>query len=129
VIVLGEAGEDLPSTILVVEDEVLIRMALADSLREAGFNVVEASNAIEAVGLVTAGVKPDVLFTDIRMPGDADGLQLASYLSAQLPELIVFISSGHLSGTPEASDVKNFVPKPFDPADVVTLIKSALSEK
>jgi DNA-binding NtrC family response regulator len=121
-----ESSPAFPTTILVVEDEVLIRMALADTLREAGFSVVEASNANEAVELVTAGVKPHVLFTDVRMPGGADGLDLASFLSAQLPHLIVFVCSGHLSGTADASGIKNFIPKPFDAGDVVKRIKAAL---
>lgn len=88
-------GEAARRTILLVEDEFLIRMAAADALRESGFVVMEAASAEEALALVASGLQPDALFTDIRMGGLRDGLDLAEGLRTQLPRLLVIIASGH----------------------------------
>jgi len=81
--------------VLLVEDEALIRMAMADALRDEGFAVIEASYPREAISAVKGGLKPDVLFTDVKMPGDMDGLALAGVLQDELPHMHVFIASGH----------------------------------
>ena len=59
-------------TVLVVEDEVLIRMAIADYLRDCGYRVVEAGNSHEAVRVLKTDVYIDVVFTDVHMPGSVD---------------------------------------------------------
>ena len=66
--------EDRQPAVLVVEDEVLIRSAVAEYLRIAGNLVVEAANAAEAIAVFAAGVPIDVVFSDIHMPGTTDGL-------------------------------------------------------
>jgi CheY-like chemotaxis protein len=63
--------------VLVVEDDFLIRMHAAETIEDAGFEVVEASNADEAVTILEARLDIAVVFTDIRMPGSMDGLKLA----------------------------------------------------
>jgi CheY-like chemotaxis protein len=63
--------------VLVVEDEFLIRINAAEMMEEAGFEVVEASNADEAVATLEARLDIAVVFTDIQMPGTMDGLKLA----------------------------------------------------
>jgi CheY-like chemotaxis protein len=68
-------------TVLLVEDEVLIRLGVAEHLREAGFNVVEAATATEAREIMLAGVAIDLVFSDINMPGELDGVGLAKWLS------------------------------------------------
>ncbi|HET9395068.1 MAG TPA: response regulator, partial [Nitrospiraceae bacterium] len=82
-------GEAARRTILLVEDEFLIRMAAAEALRESGFVVMEAASAEEALALVASGLQPDVLFSDIRMGGLRDGLDLAEALRTQIPRLLV----------------------------------------
>jgi DNA-binding response OmpR family regulator len=80
-------------TILVVEDEVLIRMAVADYLRECGYRVLEASNAAEAIKLLDA--QPvDLVFTDVDMPGEMDGFGLAHWVRDHAPGIPVIITSG-----------------------------------
>ena len=64
--------------VLVVEDEFVIRMHTADMIEEAGFEVVEASNADEAVVILEARLDIAVVFTDIQMPGSMNGLKLAT---------------------------------------------------
>jgi CheY-like chemotaxis protein len=63
--------------VLLVEDEPIVRMIASDSLEEAGFDVVEASNAQEAMAILAARDDVGVLFTDVDMPGKLDGLALA----------------------------------------------------
>ena len=115
--------------VLLVEDEVLIRMAMADALRDEGFVVIEASFPREAVSAVKGGLTPDVLFTDIKMPGDMDGLALAETLQDKLPHLNVFIASGHERGVREAKQLQNFIVKPYEPVEVAKRIKSAFESE
>lgn len=114
-----------PPVILVAEDEALIRMAVADSLRDAGFTVIEAANAAEALEAVRAGPKPDVLVTDITMPGQMDGLALATLLQRENPALSVIVTSAHIEGA-NAELRADFVPKPYDPRAVVQSAMRAL---
>jgi CheY-like chemotaxis protein len=113
------------SIVLLVEDEVMIRWAVAEALRADGMLVVEASNAGEAIDAVMGGVRPDILFTDVRMPGHLDGIQLAAFLEASLPGLEVIIASAYF----QREDLKfhvNFVSKPYDPKSVAKRIADAL---
>lgn len=77
---MREQAETQPETtqqhVLIVEDEVLIRAPLAEHLREAGFNVIEANTADEAWSCLQTGMPVDLVFSDIRMPGSMDGLEL-----------------------------------------------------
>ncbi|HYD71617.1 MAG TPA: response regulator [Candidatus Binatia bacterium] len=111
--------------VLLVEDEVMIRWAVAEALRADGMLVVEASNAGEAIDAVMGGIRPDILFTDVRMPGHLDGIQLAAFLEASLPGLEVIIASAYF----QREDLKfhvNFVSKPYDPKNVAKKIADAL---
>ncbi len=71
-------GEITASTVLFVEDEQFVRMIGVDALEEAGYIVLEAGSADEALVMLEEGDDVHVLFTDIRMPGSMDGLRLAS---------------------------------------------------
>ena len=116
--------------VLVVEDEFLIRMLVADHLRDAGFIVIEAFNGDEAISLLTAGVPIDLVFTDVRMPGAADGMDLLSFIKRTRPDLPVLMTSGHLE--PElaySGGAERFLPKPCDPDFVVAAIQSALKSQ
>jgi len=84
-------------TVLIVEDEVLIRMLLSEALRQEGYAVVEAATADEALSVLESSSSPDVLITDVRMPGSIDGFELAAYVRRTKPELKVIITSGHAS--------------------------------
>lgn len=114
--------------VLLVEDEVLIRMAMADALRDEGFVVIEATYPSEAVSAVKGGLRPDILFTDIRMPGGMDGVALAGVLQDKLPHLRVFIASGHEKGMSEAKQLQDFIGKPYEPTEVAKRIKLAVEE-
>lgn len=101
-----------PPVILLVEDEVLIRLASADLLRNAGYSVLEASNAAEALVLLDSDHPFDAVVTDVRMPGEMDGVALARLIKAGRPSLPVVLVSGHLD--PADSDVADyFFRKPY----------------
>ncbi|MFL5239779.1 MAG: response regulator transcription factor [Rhizomicrobium sp.] len=83
------------ATILVVEDDVLIRMAISDYLQECGFKVLAASTAAEAITIMQGTEFPlDVVFADVRMPGTMDGFGLAQWVREHRPGLPVLLASG-----------------------------------
>jgi two-component system, response regulator PdtaR len=71
--------------VLVVEDEVFIRFDVADMLREDGFEVIEASNAQEALEALQSGCQIDLVFSDIQMPGAMNGMGLAGHVLENYP--------------------------------------------
>ena len=99
-------------TILLVEDEALVRMIMADDFRDAGYDVIECSTGDEAWELLTTGVEIDLLFTDVHMPGGLDGLALAGSAREKLPDLPIIIASGLLPAS-EAAAFDAFLAKPF----------------
>lgn len=115
--------EDRRPTILIVEDEALIRMLSADVLLDAGFDVLEAGDADEAVALLQDANQVEVMFTDVRMPGRMDGLQLAALVHQRWPAIGLLVTSGHCYLSPsELPDDGYFVSKPYHIDDVVTQI-------
>src|SRR6476660_4247120 len=87
-------AEAAQRVVLVVEDEVILRMAVSAHLREAGFIVIEAVDAEEAVELLRANHKIGLVFSDITMPGTMDGDQLAEWISERYPEILILLTSG-----------------------------------
>ncbi len=112
-------------TILLVEDDVLVRLAVADELRKQGLHVLEASNAAEALLVLDSALAIDLVFTDIRMPGAMDGLGLAKLVRAGYPDLKLVITSGERL-TEAASAADAFVPKPYNASAVVALVERLL---
>jgi two-component system, response regulator PdtaR len=86
----------LRPVVLLVEDEPFVRMATADALEDAGFEVIETANAHAAQEVLLRRADIRVLFTDVRMPGSMDGLELASLVRSRWPHISVVITSGHL---------------------------------
>lgn len=124
------ASEEDRRTILVVEDEVLLRLALSEELRMRGYEVVEAASADEARSLVLAGVTFDLVITDITMPGELDGAGLAKWLIESNVEAPVMLTSGLPSALDQARKLcptaKAFIPKPYAHDDVLNQIDAAL---
>lgn len=109
---------DQRRTILVVEDEVLPRLAIAEHLRACGFHVVEAATGLEAQQLLLAGLQVDVVFSDITMPGGVDGIALADWIAANNVSAQIVLTSGLPSALAAAqltcAHVNAFVSKPYD---------------
>jgi CheY-like chemotaxis protein len=107
------------TTVLVVEDEGLVRLDAAESLRDAGFEVLEASDAKEALATMELRDDIGVVFTDIDMPGGIDGLELARRVRRARPLMRLILTSGTARPDPrQMPDDGAFLSKPYS-ADVV----------
>jgi CheY-like chemotaxis protein len=113
-------------TVLVVEDEVLVRFDTADMLREAGYLVLEAANADEAKSLLKTFPDVALVFSDIQMPGSMDGAEFARFVRANYPEIRVILTSGAVMPPEEVDAETSFFAKPYQPDDVVKRIDELL---
>jgi two-component system, response regulator PdtaR len=112
-------------TVLIVEDETLVRMPIAEYLRDCGYNVVEAGCANEAIEAVEAAGPVSLVFSDIRMPGKMDGVDLAGWFSNHYPDVPVLLTSGYCGERPLPSGpgrFKGFIEKPYSQAQVAKRI-------
>ena len=125
-----KTGTGPPPSILVVEDEILIRMAIADHLQECGYRVFEAGSAADAISLVEQSQIPlHLVFTDVRMPGEMNGWGLAQWIRQYHPEVAVIVASAERSeANHELCRALPFLHKPYDFAAVVERIQ-ALTER
>jgi len=121
-------------TILIVEDEPLIRLALSEHLQDLGFQVLEAATAAEATALMDRHRGIDLVFSDVRMPGEMDGIALAQWILEHRPGMPVMLTSGELSrvkAIEELSGAKNFsaFAKPYRYAEISAKITAAIERK
>lgn len=115
--------ENRASTVLVVEDEVFVRMIAADVLEESGFAVIEAADALQALDQL-AKHNVAVLFTDINMPGEIDGLQLADIVAVRYPRVKVIVTSGRQwLETENLPDHGIYLPKPYRADQLTQLVQ------
>jgi CheY-like chemotaxis protein len=124
-------SEPQPTTgplVLVIEDEVLVRLTLADVLDEAGFKVIEAANADEALRVLAAVPDIQAVMTDVEMPlGSMNGFELARKVRMDRQEIGILIASGRAA--PSQGDLPEgavFVGKPVHPETLVRLIENLL---
>lgn len=115
--------------VLVVEDEILIRMMLSDELRDAGFHVIEAANADEAL-VILKTLLPDVVVSDVRMPGSIDGMGLLAAVRKAFPSLPVIIASAHLQRELALADgATKFISKPYRTDEIIDAIQQELTRE
>jgi CheY-like chemotaxis protein len=130
-VVRGEWGRQFqicenPHTVLLVEDEVLVRLMIADKLRDAGYTVIEASNAQEASELLRhSSIAVRVILTDIQMPGALDGVGLARKVRSEYPAIKIVLTSGYLTAL-DWTDHDGFFCKPYNPDRLIQHIKTLL---
>ena len=116
------------AVVLVVEDEVLIRMMAAEILRDEGFTVLEAANAVEALVLFSSELRLDVVLTDVNMPGELDGVKLTHIVKEAKPDLPVALLSGHFDPSGEhAAD--GFLRKPYSNAELLALVRELIDKR
>jgi len=122
-----EEPDPAPSpTILVVEDDVLVRSVAAAYLRESGFEVIEATGADEAIRVLQAEVRVDVVFSDVNMPGSMDGFALAQWVHRERPRLQVILTSGAPHTARGAAQQGPILAKPYDHAALARYIRALL---
>jgi two-component system, response regulator PdtaR len=114
-------------TVLVVEDEALIRMDIADQLERMGFAVLEAANAREAIDMLASHPAVQVLFTDVDMPGGVDGLKLAVAVRDRWPPIKIIVTSGHRKvAMKDLPDDSLFFAKPYQGSAVASAMRGML---
>ena len=113
-------------TVLIVEDEIFVRFAIAEYLRDCGYRVIEAASADEALTILRRPeISVDVVLCDIEMPGSMDGFGLSSWIRKNRPDLSVLLAGS----VPRAADAaaklcdEGPVPKPYEPQTVVDRIR------
>ena len=112
-----------PVAVLVVEDDVLLRMSIVQDLEDAGFDVFEAENASAAIDQLNHNSRIQVMFSDVDMPGGVDGLKLAALVRDRWPPIKIIITSGHHDLSKLIMpEVELFLPKPYTPELVVASI-------
>lgn len=119
-----------PATILVVEDEALIRTVLTMELEDAGYEVVEAGSADDAIRLLADLGIIDLMITDVKMPGTMTGLDLASLVRERRLSIKIVVMSGyvHEEVAASASSFDAFVRKPFRPVELTELVHTLLAD-
>jgi CheY-like chemotaxis protein len=110
--------------VLVVEDEILIRLDIVERIAAAGFEVLEASNADEAINFLETDTRISIVFTDVDMPGSMDGIRLAHAVRGRWPPIKIVVASGHFKVRDEdLPDGGIFFDKPYNPMDVVRTLQ------
>lgn len=112
---MGQSNPIAKQVVLVVEDEPLLRMMALDLVEEAGFDVIEAANADEAVDILESRSDIRILFTDIDMPGTLDGLKLAAVVRDRWPPIEIIIVSGQIRPLRDDMPARSvFFSKPYE---------------
>jgi CheY-like chemotaxis protein len=123
-----DAHLDALGTILVVEDEVLIRLDLADHLRLAGYRVIEASDGDEALTVLKSIDTVSLMISDIRMPGQTDGTALATWVRREMPHIKIVLVSGHRPTADMATLADLAFAKPVNPEFLVRRVTQLLDD-
>jgi CheY-like chemotaxis protein len=112
--------------VLVVEDNSLVRVVIADFLECAGFVVMQAVDGAAALVILASGADFHILFTDVQMPGPIDGVGMAMQVREQRPDMPIVLTSGH--GLPAKLPAgARFVAKPYDNRKIVTLLSDLIA--
>lgn len=111
--------------VLIVEDESLIRLCAVEAVEDAGFEVIEAANADEAIRILESRSDVRVVFTDLHMPGSMDGLKLAHAVRSRWPPIKIIVTSGR--ETVAEQDLPaggRFFAKPYDPGEIKDALRA-----
>lgn len=112
-------------TVLVVDDEILVRMDLVDTLTGAGYRTREACCAMTAIEVLKHAPDIKVLFTDIQMPGPMNGLALSHIVRKRWPQMMIVICSGNIKPNPgDMPSEAEFISKPFDPTEMSRIVRN-----
>jgi CheY-like chemotaxis protein len=120
--------KELPVRILVVEDDPLVREFVVEALREEGYHVIHAASGEEALAWCKRRVA-ELLITDIRLPGEVDGWQIAERCREHHPELPVIYATGFSPVAPRPVPGSLLLQKPYHPADIVQAVKEVTTPR
>jgi CheY-like chemotaxis protein len=112
------------AVILIVEDDLLIRMDAAQMIAAGEFDVIEAANADEAIAILETRLDVTVVFTDIQMPDSMDGLKLAAAIRDRWPPIKIIATSGRVTiDRDDLPDGGRFLPKPYSRAQILKTLR------
>jgi CheY-like chemotaxis protein len=113
--------------VLIVEDEFLLRMDAADVIGSAGFEVVEAANADDAIEILEVRRDITLVFTDIQMPGSMDGLKLAQAVRGRWPPIKIVATSGLVDvGEKDLPEGGRFLAKPYRSEQLADMVRELI---
>src|ERR1700712_2615838 len=119
----------VPRSVLVVEDEMMLRMRAGDMVEDAGFSAVEAINADDALAILESRSDIELLFTDIQMPGSMDGLKLAYAVHERWPLIKIILVSGQLKLPDDDKPADSrFFGKPLDVKQMVAQMQEMIGK-
>jgi two-component sensor histidine kinase len=119
----------VPPKVLVVEDEMMLRMRAVDIVEDAGFFPIEAVNADEALAILESRSDIDLLFTDIQMPGSMDGLKLAHAVHERWPSIKIILVSGKLTPTDAEKPIHSrFFGKPLEVKQMIAEMQEMIGQ-
>ena len=125
---MGSSAAKRP-VVLIVEDELLLRMNAIDMIKSAGFEVVEAANADEAIEILEVRRDITVVFTDIQMPGSMDGLKLARAVRGRWPPIKIVATSGLVDvGEKDLPEGGRFLAKPYRSEDLAEMLRELIGD-
>jgi CheY-like chemotaxis protein len=114
----------MPETVLVVEDEPLIRLGIVSMLEDRGFVAHEAGNADDAIRTLESKPEISIVLTDVDMPGTMDGIKLAHYVHHRWPPVRLIVISGKVRpATDELPEGARFISKPYEELHLLGVIK------
>jgi CheY-like chemotaxis protein len=118
------SDEATSTTILVVDPDILARMVIADYLRDCGYKVIEGVNADDALAVLQAARKIDVILAEVQLTGGIDGFELARQIREKYPAIDVILTSGAARAAAKAGDLCDDGPleKPYHPQEVLRRI-------
>ena len=113
-----------PTTILVVEPDILVRMVIASYLRDCGYTVLEGTSAADVMAVLGSGQKIDVIFSEVQLCGEVDGFGLACWVRENYCDVDVILTIGARRAADKASDLCEDGPleKPYHPQEIVRRI-------
>src|ERR1700719_2793515 len=115
--------------VLIVEDEMMLRMRAVDIVEDAGFIPVEAVNADQALAILESRSDIELLFTDIQMPGSMDGLMLARAVHERWPSIKIILVSGKLTPTEAEKPVHSrFFGKPLEVKQMIAEMQEMIGQ-
>jgi CheY-like chemotaxis protein len=117
------------STVLLVEDELLLRWPAGEYLRDAGYRVIEAATASEAIAVLASGTRVDLVFSDVNLAEGMDGHELASWLAENRPQTPMLLTSADRQELHRvtAGTLRATLSKPYDLSNVAQRIREMLS--
>jgi len=115
----------VPSTVMVIEPEIIARMSIAEYLRDCGYKVIEGYRSEEVFSLLEAGTTIHIILTEVRLAGDLDGLELARRIREKHPGIDVILAVGVANAADKAAEIcdAGHLKKPFHPQELLRKIQ------